>query len=84
MTALKENNLVPASRNEVVDSLTMHIMVHTRRPSSSELEKVAQKLVCAFPNSADKVPGGSSCVRSPSLFQLIELFLGILEIKITK
>ena len=64
--------MLPAARNEIVDSLATMIMVHTDRPSSKEMEKVLQKLVSKFPVIADKVPGGSPYVN---MYHFVTIYL---------
>ena len=60
MDALKSKGaLLPASRNEIFDSLATIIMLHTTHPSSKVLEKVAIKLIKVHP---DKVPGVTAYV----------------------
>lgn len=65
-------SLLPAARDEIVDSLATMIMVHTDRPSSKEMEKVLQKLVSKFPVIADKVPGGSPYVN---MYHFVTIYL---------
>ena len=59
MTALKDGTpLSPAARNEIVDSLSTIIMLHTIHPSSQQLEKVAKKMIKVHLCTADQLPGG--------------------------
>jgi hypothetical protein len=59
MCALKSGSiLLPASRNEIVDSLSTIIMLETKHPSANQLEKVALRLISVYPTIADKLPGG--------------------------
>ena len=76
MDALKSKGaLLPASRNEIVDSLATIIMLHTTHPSSRELEKVAIKLIKMHPNTADKVPGGTAYVSDLYIIVLCNTIL---------
>jgi hypothetical protein len=46
MAALKSGvNILPASRNEIVDSLATCILMHTNYPSAPELQKVAEMFI---------------------------------------
>jgi hypothetical protein len=57
MAALKSGvNILPASRNEIVDSLATCILMHTNYPSAPELQKFAEMFI---PNASDEVPGGA-------------------------
>ena len=63
MTALKDGTpLSPAARNEIVDSLSTIIMLHTTHPSSQQLEKVTMKMIKVHPSTADQLPGGTPYV----------------------
>lgn len=59
MIALRDGNcLLPATRNEIIDSLSTLIMVHTTHPTSAQLEIIAENFIKKFPVAADQVPGG--------------------------
>ena len=63
MPALKsENVLLPAARNEIVDSIATVIILNTTHPSSAQLEKVAMRFIGLYPSASDKVPGGTPYV----------------------
>ena len=60
MAALKsENVLLPAARNEIVNSIVTVIMLNTTHPSSAQLEKVAMRFIGLYPIASDKVLGGT-------------------------
>ena len=53
------SSILPASRNEIVDSLATMIMMHT---TSAELQQVALMFIQKYPHASDKVPRGAPYV----------------------